>query len=63
MHLRHIRPKSTEWYDAVLEEAGADLGGRRPEAAGRPRALEARDDGPGAAERPRPPRTLRVGRS
>ncbi len=30
MHLRHIRPRSIEWYDAVVAEAGLKIG---PEAA------------------------------
>ncbi len=39
MHLRHIRPRSVDWYDATLEDGARGLEGLSPEEKSRLRQL------------------------
>jgi hypothetical protein len=39
MHLRHIRPRSVDWYDATLEEGARNLEPLSPEEKSRLRQL------------------------
>jgi len=39
MHLRHIRPRSVDWYDATLEDGGRKLEALSPEETSRLRQL------------------------
>jgi hypothetical protein len=40
MHLRHIRPRSVDWYDATLEDGARGLEPLSPEEKSRLRQME-----------------------
>jgi hypothetical protein len=49
MHLRHIRPRSIEWYDALLENEDRGFDRLSPEEMTKLRSLQAAEQAPQAA--------------
>jgi hypothetical protein len=49
MHLRHIRPRSVDWYDALIEDQGRGLDRLSPEEKLKLRTLVAMESATGAA--------------
>jgi hypothetical protein len=54
MHLRHIRPRSVDWYDALETEGGARaIVARMSEEAAQPRTLREMEGVPERKQSPR----------
>jgi hypothetical protein len=57
MHLRHIRPRSIEWYDALLEDENRGFDRLSPEEMTKLRSLQAAEQAPVVAFLRAPPQS------
>ena len=55
MHLRHIRPRSNEWYDALLEDGNRGFDKLSPEEMHKLRTMEAAEQAARAVAMSRSP--------